>query len=105
MRPPGRPSGKPSGETERARRAVTALLQVAAPMMEKWLRSVADGDPENGVKPDPGKAIDLVLKAAEYHIPKLARTEMVGDPDKPMFMVNRIELVGMDGNGTDQATS
>jgi len=31
-----------------------------------------------GNRPDPAKAADLYLRAIEYHIPKLARTELTG---------------------------
>jgi hypothetical protein len=34
----------------------------------KWLR-----------RPDPGYAVTLALNVAEYHIPKLARTEINGE--------------------------
>jgi hypothetical protein len=32
---------------------------------------------------DPGKAADLYLKAIEYHIPKLARSEQTGPDGGP----------------------
>jgi hypothetical protein len=79
-----RPLGSANKSTEQVRRAVSELLTMAAPKMIGWLQTVADGDPDKDadgntigwiVKPDPGKAVDLILKAAEYHIPKLARTE------------------------------
>ncbi|WP_343819781.1 hypothetical protein ISN75_06800 [Dyella marensis] len=52
---------------------------MSAPKMAGWLDKVANGDEKLGVKADPGKAVDLILKAAEYHIPKLARTEHSGE--------------------------
>ena len=70
-----RPKGSANKSTEQVRRAVAELLEMSAPRMIGWLQIVADGDEAKGVKADPGKAVDLVLKAAEYHIPKLARTE------------------------------
>jgi hypothetical protein len=39
-----------------------------------------------GNRPDPAKAADLYLRAIEYHIPKLARTELVGENDGPIEM-------------------
>jgi hypothetical protein len=74
---------------------------MAAPKMVAWLQTVADGDEAKGVKADPGKAVDLVLKAAEYHIPKLARTEMTGPNGGPVQTISRVELAPMNGNGKD----
>jgi hypothetical protein len=70
-------------------------LTMSAPKMVGWLELVANGDEEKGVKADPGKAIDLVLKAAEYHIPKLARTEHSGLDGNPIQTVTLIRLTDM----------
>lgn len=70
-----RTKGSVNKSTEQVRRAVAELLEMSAPRMMGWLEKVASGDKGEGIKPDPGRAVDLVLKAAEYHIPKLARTE------------------------------
>ena len=51
---------------------------------EEWINSVAEG--AEGRQPDPGKAADLFLKAIEYHIPKLARTEHTGENSGPVEM-------------------
>lgn len=75
--------GSKNRSTEQVRRAVSELLEMSAPRMMGWLEIVAEGKThreEDGsitwlVKPEPAKAVDLVLKAAEYHIPKLARSE------------------------------
>jgi hypothetical protein len=52
--------------------------------MDEWLQLVAYGDSELGVKPQPDKALDIMQKLAEYHIPKLARTEITGKDDGPI---------------------
>ena len=78
-----RTKGSINKSTEQVRRAVAELLEMSAPRMMGWLEVVASGQKEAAadgkdtwlVKPEPGKAVDLVLKAAEFHIPKLARTE------------------------------
>jgi hypothetical protein len=36
------------------------------------------------VAPNPGKAIELFQSVVEYHVPKLARTEHVGDNGGPI---------------------
>lgn len=61
----GRAKGTPNKATKDIREAIRELLEQSAPKMGKWLERVATTDP--------GKAIDLALKAAEYAIPKLSR--------------------------------
>jgi hypothetical protein len=47
--------------------------------MQEWLDEVAS-DPKHG----PKVAFDLLLAVSEYHVPKLARTEVVGDVEAPV---------------------
>ena len=73
----GNPKGKPKGPnkaTAAFRETVSALLDANRDNVQKWLNLVAEGDGD-AVKPDPGKALDLLSKLAEYASPKLARTE------------------------------
>jgi hypothetical protein len=81
---PGRPRGVPNKSTTVVREAIANLLERNSEKMDEWLQLVAYGDSELGVKPQPDKALDIMQKLAEYHIPKLARTEVVGDPNQPM---------------------
>lgn len=81
---PGRPKGVPNKSTETVRRAIAHLLERNSEKMDEWLQLVAYGDSELGVKPQPDKALDIMQKLAEYHIPKLARTEVVGDDKHPV---------------------
>lgn len=80
----GRPKGSPNKSTAAVREAIANLLDRNSEKMDEWLQLVAYGDSELGVKPQPDKALDIMQKLAEYHIPKLARTEVVGDPNQPM---------------------
>lgn len=82
----GRPPGIPNKTTRDVREAIRKVAEENAEEFSRWLSIVANGDGES-VKPDPAKAADLYLKAIEYHIPKLARTEVAGDQNKPMQMV------------------
>jgi hypothetical protein len=66
----GRPAGVPNKSTQIVREAIANLLERNAPNMDKWLNEVAQEDPY--------KALDLMNKLSEYHIPKLARTEVTG---------------------------
>ncbi|MDR6538857.1 hypothetical protein [Variovorax soli] len=74
----------PGKVTAEFRDTVQKLLDDNRANVAKWLKAVAEGtpgDPEQGVKPtegDPGKALDLLHKLAEYAAPKLARTEHAG---------------------------
>lgn len=74
----GRPKGIPNKSTATVREAIATLLERNADKMDEWLQLVAYGDAELGVKPAPDKALDIMQKMAEYHIPKLARTEVTG---------------------------
>jgi len=67
---PGRPKGTPNKSTTIVREAIANLLERNAPNMDRWLNEVADKDPH--------KALDIIQKLSEYHIPKLARTEVTG---------------------------
>lgn len=105
----GSRKGIPNKATQTAREAFKQLVEGNAPTMHKWLMEVANGLPlmenviENEVKikrqvqkngllvwivpPAPDKALDIMQKMAEYHIPKLARTEVVGDPKFPVLNI------------------
>lgn len=72
---PGRPKGMPNKSTSMVREAIANLLERNAPQMDKWLNEVAAEDPY--------KALDLMNKLSEYHIPKLARTEHTGADGGP----------------------
>jgi hypothetical protein len=80
----GRPKGVPNRATTEFRDTIRALLENNATNVEKWLKEVAEGDVTADRKPDPYKALDLMAKLAEYAAPKLARTELIGDPDAPV---------------------
>ena len=73
---PGRPKGVPNKITGEFRDTVKRLLEDNAENVGAWLGSVAQDDP--------AKALDLLAKLAEYAAPKLARTEIAGDQEKPI---------------------
>ncbi len=78
---PGRPKGMPNKATSKVREAIAELLERNAGNMDRWLNEVADKDPY--------KALDLMQKLSEYHIPKLARTEVTGKDGEAQEMVVR----------------
>lgn len=64
---PGRPKGVPNRATAAVREAIAAFAEANIGKLQGWLEATARKHPE--------KAADLFLRALEYHIPKLARTE------------------------------
>lgn len=72
----GRPKGSPNKATAAVREAIARMAEDNAPKFAEWLELVAKQSPE--------KACDIYLKAIEYHIPKLARTEVTGAENGPL---------------------
>jgi hypothetical protein len=85
----GRPKGSPNKATAAVREAIAVFAEGNAHKLQEWLDDIAIG--VGGNKPDPAKAADLYLRAIEYHIPKLARTEMTG-PDGGPVQVSGITI-------------
>jgi len=72
----GRQPGSPNKTTREFRQVVHDLLQANRNNYATWLAQVAGNDP--------GKALELVAKLAEYAAPKLARTEITGKDGGPI---------------------
>lgn len=103
----GRVKGTPNKATADARQAIAQFVDGNAHRLTEWLDSVAEGvktqeqDPETGemvekwvVPPNPAKAFDLFQSVVEYHVPKLARMEHVGDPENPMQVEHYHDVFG-----------
>jgi hypothetical protein len=69
--------GSPNKATRAAREAIARLVDGNAERMQEWLDRIAE---EEG----PMAAWRCMTDVIEYHIPKLARTEHVGDADNPL---------------------
>jgi len=96
----GRPPGTPNKATREARLAIAAFVDNNAERLQEWLDTVAAGVPRNDtagnqmrdndgnplwvVPPNPEKAFNLFQTVVEYHVPKLARTEMTGAGGGPI---------------------
>ena len=72
----GRKAGVGNMTTVDVRNAIALIAQDNAGNFARWLNEVASEDP--------AKAADLYLKAIEYHIPKLARSETTGKDGGPV---------------------
>ena len=70
----GRPSGVPNKATTEVKEAIAAFTSANVDKLDEWLNSIDD----------PAKRLDLYFKALEYTMPKLARSELVGDKDQPI---------------------
>ena len=75
----GRKAGTPNKVTTEFRETVRNLLESNSENVSRWLTEVAEGNEEKNVKSDPGRALDLMSKLAEYASPKLSRAEHVGE--------------------------
>lgn len=73
----GRKPGVPNKTTAEVKQAMASFTADNIDHLTTWLSQVDD----------PSKRIDLFLKALEYTMPKLARSEMVGDENKPIVHV------------------
>ena len=88
----GRKPGVPNKATQEARELVKRILDNNLPNIESWILSTAEGifDDQTGkyiVQPNPAKACEIVQNLVEYSVPKLARTEVVGDEKAPQRIV------------------
>ena len=85
----GRPAGSPNKSTSVAREAIARFVDGNTDKMQGWLEQVANGvyDEAEGkylVFPNPEKAFQMLQSVVEYHVPKLARQELVGDEKAPV---------------------
>jgi hypothetical protein len=93
---PGRPKGMPNKATATVRDAIARVLERNVDNFSRWLESVAEGEKETSTsetgeskttwirRPDPGQALKLAMDMSEYHIPKLARTELSNPDGTPL---------------------
>lgn len=77
----GSRKGIPNRATTDVRQAFASLLQGKAHELDGWLTKVG--------RHDPARAIEIVIKLAEYHIPKLSRTEIANAGNQP-FVVQTV---------------
>ena len=69
----GRPVGVPNKSTSAARESIARFVDGNVERLQGWLDEIAE-DPKHG----PLVAFKCVQEILEYHVPKLARTELTG---------------------------
>lgn len=69
---PGKPKGAVNKTTALAREAIANLVDQSTPQMQAWLDQIAKTE-------GPLRAWQCLTDVLEYHIPKLARTEVTGE--------------------------
>jgi len=82
-RPKGRAPGSKNKSTTTAREAIAALVELNAPKMAEWLEEIRAHD-------GPLVAWRCVSDVMEYHLPKLARTELTTPPEG--ILVKRLNV-------------
>jgi len=70
--------GVPNKATANVREAIAEFAQANVIHMSKWLNQIDD----------PAKRLDLYLRALEYHVPKLGRTEHTGKDGEDIRVVS-----------------
>lgn len=83
----GRPAGSVNKATKSAREAIAAFVDNNAPRLEALLATI---EKENGA----AAAYKCIMDLMEYHVPKLARTEVTGKDGKdliPKVLTYRVE--------------
>lgn len=106
--PNGRPVGAVNKSTAHAREAISKFVDGNAERLSEWVEQIAKGTPlvdRDGThlydkedqtpryiqRPDPQAAFNCLMSVVEYHIPKLARQELVGK-DGEQLQINIINL-------------
>jgi hypothetical protein len=75
----GRSVGTPNKSTALAREAIAKFVDGNSHKLQEWLDEIAMNE-----KLGPKVAFDCFMQVAEYHVPKLARTEHAGDVTAPI---------------------
>ncbi len=91
----------PNKATANAREAIALFVDTNAPKLQEWLTAIAEGVIEPAtddkpakvlVPPNPARAFELFQSVIEYHIPKLARTELTGKEGAELVTRHVVEL-------------
>lgn len=92
--PAGRPAGIPNKVTADVREVIRTFAETYAERLPGWIDRVAEDDP--------ARAADLFLRACEYVLPKLGRSELTGPDGQPLGML--VPALELTLNGPAPAT-
>jgi hypothetical protein len=84
----GSRKGKPNKATANAKEAIARFVDGNADRLQEWLDEIAS-DPKQGAR----AAFECFKDLLEYHVPKLARTEVTGQ-DGGAIVVKVMKLTG-----------
>ncbi|PJK07978.1 hypothetical protein CO610_07385 [Lysobacteraceae bacterium NML95-0200] len=76
----GRPKGAKNKTTRQAREAIALAVDGNAHKLGEWLDKI---EREDGAR----AAFECFMKMTEYHVPKLARTELSGTDGGPLQVI------------------
>ena len=79
----GRVAGTPNKSTALAREAIAKFVDGNADKLQQWLDEIAINE-----KLGPKVAFDCCMQVAEYHVPKLARTEHTSPEEQPVKVIH-----------------
>ena len=79
----GRIAGTPNKSTSDAREAIASFVQGNVDRLNGWLDAIAAKDPDAAFK--------AFMSVIEYHIPKLARSELTGKDGKDLSLASLID--------------
>ena len=79
----GRVKGTPNKSTANAREAIARFVDGNAERLQEWLDQIAVTD-------GPKDAFRCLMDVMEYHVPKLARTELVGKDGGDLFAPDQV---------------
>jgi hypothetical protein len=86
VRQGGRQKGTPNKATAEARATFQMVFEKLAPEVEAWIRAAAEKDPAKGA--------ELLLRPAEFFVPKLARTEIIGAEGEAPLVIEVLKYTG-----------
>ena len=78
--PPGRPKGTKNKSSEAARAAIATFIDGNSGRIQAWLDEIYERE-------GPKAAFNCFSDMLEYHVPKLARTEVTGADECPVEIV------------------
>lgn len=84
---PGRPKGSPNKATQNAREAIAMLVEGNVGRLQGWLDAIAQDE-----RYGPREAYRCFMDLIEYHVPKLARTEVTGDGGGALRVESTIDV-------------